>query len=92
MCRKVNTQKRAIAMAQATGGMVWAAYEENEYGRDMTAIIIHRGKDAASFRVTNGGEFRLDKKVTNFVYEGYTAMKRAFGLPVRFTRIEPCYC
>lgn len=91
MCRKINAQKRAIATARATGGMVWACFEQDEYGRDMTAIIIHKGKRAASFRVSNGGEFKLDRKVENFVYEGYNALKRTFGLPVRFTRVEPCY-
>ena len=92
MCKKVSAQKKAIAMAQATGGMVWAAYEQTDYGRDMTAIIIQKKDEAASFRVTDGGEFKFEKKITNFAFVGYNALKRTFNLPMRFTFVEPCYC
>lgn len=92
MCKSASSQKKAIAMAQATGGMVWAAYEENEYGRDMTAIIIQKRDTAASFAVTHGGELKLEKVIRRFNFEGYNALKRTFALPIRETFVAPMYC
>lgn len=92
MCKNASSQKKAIALAIATEGMVWAAYEQTDYGRDMTAIIIQKRDTAASFAVTHGGELKLEKIVRRFSFEGYNALKRTFALPIRETFVAPCYC
>ena len=94
MCKKVSAQKKAIAMAQATGGMVWACYESTDYGngRDLTTIVIQKKDTAASFAVTHGGELKVEKVIRRFTFEGFVALKRTFALPIRETFVAPMYC
>lgn len=94
MCRNKSSQKKALALALATEGMVWACYESTDYGdgRDLTTVVIQKKDTAASFAVTHGGELKLEKVIRRFTFEGYNALKRTFALPIRETFVAPCYC
>ena len=92
MCINENAQKRAIALAQADEAMVFACFEDNDFGRDLTTILRWHGTTITSYRVNDDGSREFERRVNKFIFEGIPALKKLFNLPYEFTWVEPAYC